>query len=79
MLKQFEVGFTYTGWGPGDTSPRLTIASRIGRRIRTTCGRTLTPVLGLGMNGDTEVLRLDEDGPVARGGVFRADCAGGAA
>ena len=73
-LQQFEVGNTYVGWAPGlGPDPSITITARESGKYRTACGRLLKPVLGLGPQGDIEVLRVDCDGVVARGGVFRPD------
>lgn len=70
----FVVGQTYVGWGLCEADrPLMTVDGRGPDWLIDTDGRSHKIVIGEGPSGeDCETVRIDERGPVAHGGVFRA-------
>ena len=76
---RFQVGRTYQHYiGTSDDIGTVTIAGRTANKVELSDGRTVKVVMGTAatglphINGLVEVLRLDCDGVVARGGVVSA-------
>lgn len=72
-MDKFQIGQSYGVMHMDDRSEQVTIAARDDSSVTLADGRRATILHGAGPTGEAEELfRLDEDGPVARGGVVRA-------
>lgn len=72
-MTRFQPGGTYGVLHMHDTPERVTIATRDASTVTLTDGRHARILSGVAPDGsDEELLRLDESGAVALGGVVRA-------
>lgn len=72
-MSKFEVGRSYGVQHFDDRNEVVTVATRCGNVARFTDGRVVTILRGVGPDGERdEVIRIDEQGCCAVGGVVRA-------
>lgn len=71
-MDMFEVGCSYSVLHSDDRCEVVTIADRDSKTVTLTDGRKVRVVIGVSDGGGhEEVLRIDESGAVATGGVVR--------
>lgn len=71
-MERFEIGKSYSVWHMDEREEVVTIASRSSKSVTLADGRTVRVSVGNAPSeGTEEVLRIDEVGAVATGGVVR--------
>lgn len=72
-MDRFEVGMSYGVLHCNEREETVTVAARGAKSVTLTDGRKVRILVGEAPDGgDEEVLRIDERGAVATGGVVRA-------